>query len=624
MNPILFYWLLTIAFVLFAAFFPGAAIGAAAGAAYARFWRGVPFYSMTGKPGLFIILAAATGEAIIRALSNFGQLGHLVAFTLYLSLSAAGAFALWRFGLGLLTTPTQCLAPAPAGGTPAPQETAAGRRYPARTPEKRFADLYGYAELKSLLLDHAEKWEGAGENGLLLYGPPGTGKTAFATALAGELGLPIITVSFGDLASKWINQTTEQLMLLFDEALAQSPCVLFVDEIESVLSSRDGGGGYDEYQRMTSAFLSKIEAVRRDGGILYIGATNYPDRLDAAAIRPGRFDWRAEVPLPDYAARRGLMLDIITKRGLLISNELLDRFARRWQGFNVPQLQGAIKSACELSFKDGGQVLRFEHLYRGLRASQGPKVNAPEGARAMSTLTLNPASRSMLAGLIDQLRELESLEAEGGSIVKGVLFYGPPGTGKTTVAKALALEAQWPIVTRMGKDLMDVGAVAKLRNEINSLRPCIMFIDEADDILGHRAYSGVKAATNELLALIDGANSIPDVLWIAATNDPDGMDSAALRGGRFEMKVPFLGLEDDALRHYLLGWLTANPRARPEEPERWIAEIAPLLRGMVPGNLDAVLRAANNRAILENHPGPGVPISLIDEAINQITGERHE
>lgn len=497
------------------------------------------------------------------------------------------------------------------------------RRYPAEPPTKTFADLFGYDAFKALLREHLQQWRAGKGNGLLMYGPPGTGKTAFAQAIAGELKLPIITISFGDISSKWVNQSTEQLMQVLEDAQAQAPCVLFMDEIDSVLTARESAEWQPaEYARMTGAFLSRIERLRAAGGVFYIGATNRLDRIDPAAMRVGRFDWRAELPLPDEAARRGLILQPIVRARLLIADSVLSRFARRWVGMNVPQILNAAEEAARIALQEQRQTVTHDDLYRGLRRVQGPRAIAPEGSLPLEALILNPEARSSIDTLVAQMRNLDLIEAEGGSMIKGALFYGPPGTGKTTVAKAMALAVQWPLIVRMGRDLMNADAVAALRQEIQQLRPAIVFIDEADDILGHRAFAGagIKAATNDLLALIDGAHSVPDVLWLAATNDPDSIDAAALRGGRFEMKVPFLALQDAALRQYLTDWLQRNPQARPTDPTAWIEQVMPHLAGLTPGNLEAILRSANNEAILAKKAGGSRAITpaQIDSAKQRI------
>ncbi|MCE4105067.1 ATP-binding protein, partial [Klebsiella pneumoniae] len=133
-----------------------------------------------------------------------------------------------------------------------------------------------------------------------------------------------------------------------------------------------------------------------------------------------------------------------------------------------------------------------------------------------------PEVKRRLENLAAQMRDLDRFEELGGTLPKGVLFSGPPGTGKTAAASALAKACQWPLLVYSGKQLMSEDAVQKLRDKASNMRPAIVFIDEADDILADRSMSATKEATNALLQLIDGAGGmLQDVVWIAATNNPD-------------------------------------------------------------------------------------------------------
>ena len=491
-----------------------------------------------------------------------------------------------------------------------PQQAAAGEgtgsqakriANPAEPAKFDFGRLYGFSDLKGELRDAAKAWKDQGKNGILLFGEPGTGKSAMAEALAGELGLPIIVTTFGSMTSKWVGESTERMMQVFGDALAQQPCVLFIDEIDALIGDRETGsraGGPEEYQRIVGAFLERAVALR-DTGVLLIGATNYVDRLDPAAIREGRFDFKLEVPLPDAAARESLIRVRLLEKRCTSDAQTIKRLVQRWAGFNVPRILNATESACVIAQEAGrAQSMQFSDFLAGLRKVQGRKAGPPEGAKDLNALHMDPEMAERLGLLATQFRRIDEIEELGGSIPKGLVFYGPPGTGKTATAMAMAKACGWTFLERTGRSLLEPGAIAALRRQASDLRPAIVFIDEADDILGVRAFSGHKALTNELLTLIDGAGgALQDVVWIAATNDMDSMDSAALRGGRFEQKIGFKPPGEEAMLHLVLDWAQTHRDAIDGDPIRWAAQVAAGMHGLAPADAHAILRVANNLAL---------------------------
>ncbi|WP_266080683.1 ATP-binding protein [Haladaptatus caseinilyticus] len=175
----------------------------------------------------------------------------------------------------------------------------------------RFRDVGGMDTLKrnimrSVLrpLSHTdaayERFNVSPPNGILLHGPPGTGKTHFARAIAGELGHPYLELSAGDIKSRWVNESTEQVNQLFNEAEQFDRCVIFVDEIDALLAGR-GNDLHREHAQVVNEFLAHLDD--EDPSFLLIAATNRADLLDEAATRRGRFDQQYEVGLPDKKAR---------------------------------------------------------------------------------------------------------------------------------------------------------------------------------------------------------------------------------------------------------------------------------------------------------------------------------
>lgn len=169
---------------------------------------------------------------------------------------------------------------------------------------------------------------------------------------------------------------------------------------------------------------------------------------------------------------------------------------------------------------------------------------------------LAPPTADRLRTLVSLMSNPMETEKLGGKVPRGVLFYGPPGTGKTTLAKSIAKESGWTFIQTTGHKLLrDADEVHAVLNRARDLKPAIVFIDEADDVLSERAYSGNSALTNELLTAMDGNSfGLTDVMFIVATNRPDALDTAAVRGGRlgFHVEVGLPG--PDESRRLVLEW----------------------------------------------------------------------
>lgn len=496
-------------------------------------------------------------------------------------------------------------------------------RYTATLSSVSFADVAGMSEVKGTLLAAAREIVAAKggakvRNGMLLSGKPGNGKTFMAEALAGELKLPIISVSFGDMASKWVNDTTENVIQLFRDARRQAPCVLFIDEIDSMIANRSGMSSDQEGPRTTNAILTELVKIRQSGVVL-VAATNFIDRLDPAAIREGRFDFKIEVTPPDEAARRHL---ITRKSHSAISEETIETAVRRWEGFSVSRIAATMEEANRMVKPIGGTI-SFQVLQGALRKVQGRKGHIPENTPSINELTLGKDSRQRLLALAKRMDKIMEIEAMGGSVPRGLLFYGPPGTGKTLTARALAKTANWAFISVSGMDFIsDPKKIDSVMEEASELRPCVVFIDEADDVFRDRRYAGNATVTNKLLAAMDGAGGrVPDVLFIAATNHPDAMDSAALRGGRFTEKIEFHLPDAGTLVEFLTKWKAASKASTASNLSlEWVAE---RLAGNSMANVNEILQMAVNNAIARLQEGedkPVIDLADIDSAVETVQG----
>jgi cell division protease FtsH len=186
--------------------------------------------------------------------------------------------------------------------------------------------------------------------GVLLVGPPGTGKTLLARAVAGEAGVPFFSISGSEFVEMFVGVGAARVRDLFDSAKKAAPCVIFIDEIDAVGRSRGAGlgGGHDEREQTLNQILSEMDGFEPHEDVVVLAATNRPDVLDSALLRPGRFDRKVYLELPDKAARRAI-LDIHAKKIPLAGDVDLDRIAERTIGFSGADLANLVNEAALLA-----------------------------------------------------------------------------------------------------------------------------------------------------------------------------------------------------------------------------------------------------------------------------------
>jgi cell division protease FtsH len=234
-------------------------------------------------------------------------------------------------------------------------------------PKTTFGDVAGADEAVEELyeikdfLQNPARYQALGAKipkGVLLYGPPGTGKTLLARAVAGEAGVPFYTISGSDFVEMFVGVGASRVRDLFEQAKQNAPCIIFVDEIDAVGRQRGAGlgGGHDEREQTLNQLLVEMDGFDSRGGIILIAATNRPDILDPALLRPGRFDRQIPVSAPDLRGRRAI-LQVHSKGKPLAQGVDLDALAKRTVGMSGADLANVINEAALLTARQGGHVI---------------------------------------------------------------------------------------------------------------------------------------------------------------------------------------------------------------------------------------------------------------------------
>ncbi|HEY9482675.1 MAG TPA: ATP-dependent zinc metalloprotease FtsH [Micromonosporaceae bacterium] len=251
------------------------------------------------------------------------------------------------------------------------------------TPKTTFADVAGAAEAVEELheikdfLQNPAKYQALGAKipkGVLLFGPPGTGKTLLARAVAGEAGVPFYTISGSDFVEMFVGVGASRVRDLFQQAKENAPAIVFVDEIDAVGRHRGAGlgGGHDEREQTLNQLLVEMDGFDTKGGVILIAATNRPDILDPALLRPGRFDRQIAVDTPDMEGRKAIMR--VHAKGKPFQPDVdLDAVARRTPGFTGADLANVINEAALLTARSEKRAITNEFLEESIdRVVAGP------------------------------------------------------------------------------------------------------------------------------------------------------------------------------------------------------------------------------------------------------------
>ena len=274
-----------------------------------------------------------------------------------------------------------------------------------------FADVAGAEEAKEELeevvefLKHPKKFNDLGARipkGVLLFGPPGTGKTLLARAVAGEAGVPFFSISGSDFVEMFVGVGASRVRDLFEQAKKSAPCIVFIDEIDAVGRQRGAGlgGGHDEREQTLNQLLVEMDGFGVNEGIIIIAATNRPDILDPALLRPGRFDRHIVVDKPDVKGRQEI-LKVHTKGKPVEKEADLDVLARRTPGFTGADLSNLVNEAALLSARRNKKRIGMEELEESVeRVVAGPERKSKVISEKDKKLTAYHEAGHALIGML--------------------------------------------------------------------------------------------------------------------------------------------------------------------------------------------------------------------------------
>lgn len=406
-------------------------------------------------------------------------------------------------------------------------------------------------------------------SGILLFGPPGTGKTMLMRALARELKYNFIEVKCSQILSQWYGESEKNVAEVFSNARKTAPTILFFDEIDAIGKKRSEAGTDEVTPRVLTTMLQEMDgAVKSKANVIVIGATNVPNKLDPALLRPGRFDKIIYMHLPEKDGRKAIFR-VSAGRIPLADDVDFNTLARKTTRFSGADIKNVVTEAKRLAAKEAARTgkvvpIGMNHLLRVLRAVKpsttlsqldvferfrmdferrvGIEEAVPEKKKEITwedVAGLEEVKKALLEAIELPLLHEDLMKKFKVKPSKGILLYGPPGTGKTLIVKAASNELNASFQFVSGAELMQRGylqAVTVIKEIFNRARentPAIIFVDEIDTIAPARG-RGASEITGQFLTEMDGVRKTKGVVVIAATNRPDILDPAIMRPGRFD------------------------------------------------------------------------------------------
>lgn len=440
-------------------------------------------------------------------------------------------------------------------------------------------------EMVELPLRYPEIFERLGVDppkGVLLHGPPGTGKTRLARAVANESDAQFFLINGPEIMGSAYGESEKRLREVFDEANANSPAIIFIDEIDSIAPKRGQVTGETE-KRLVAQLLTLLDGLEPRQNLVVIAATNRPEAIDEALRRPGRFDREIVIGVPDESGRREILA--IHTRGMPLEEGVdLKQLARQTYGFVGADLAALTREAAieairrimpELNLEEGTippevldnlRVTRkdFEEALKRVQPSAMREVMVQMPNVGWDDIGgVDEARERLREGVELPLKHPDSFRRLGIRPAKGFLLYGPPGTGKTLLAKATAREAEANFIATKSSDLLSKWygeseqQIARLFARARQVAPTVIFIDEIDSLVPARGAGWgepqvTERVVNTILAEMDGLEELQSVVVIGASNRPNLIDPALLRPGRFDELV-YVPVPDEAGRRHILG-----------------------------------------------------------------------
>ncbi|MDO8339616.1 MAG: AAA family ATPase [Candidatus Burarchaeum sp.] len=428
--------------------------------------------------------------------------------------------------------------------------------------------------------------------GILLFGPPGTGKTLIMRALAKELDVGFYYIKCSELLSQWYGESEKNISELFTIARKNAPCILFFDEIDAIGKRRDKYSADDVAPRIMSLFLQELDGFASKANVIVIGATNVPNMLDPALLRPGRVDKIIYMPLPDAKAREAIFKVHAGKMPLAddVDFEKLARISERYSGADIANActeaaRQAARTAAKsnvvepVEMADFVKVLKslkpsvslasleeyeqfkmdFERRSGAVREEQEPEKEERK-VKWQDVVGLEDVKQVLLEAIELPLLHEDLMKLYKVRPAKGLLLFGPPGCGKTMIVKAATSELKATFLQISGADMMKngyEGAVQAIKETFNRAKentPALIFIDEIEAIAparGMYASHLTESVVAQLLNELDGVKELKNVMLVGATNKPAMIDSALMRPGRFD-KILYIPPPDERARKDIL------------------------------------------------------------------------
>ena len=300
-----------------------------------------------------------------------------------------------------------------------------------------FGDVAGIEQAKLELtevvdfLKNADRFTAIGAKipkGVLLVGPPGTGKTLLAKAVAGEAGVPFFSISGSEFVEMFVGVGASRVRDLFEQAKANAPCIVFIDEIDAVGRQRGAGlgGGNDEREQTLNQLLTEMDGFEGNTGIILIAATNRPDVLDSALMRPGRFDRQVVVDRPDYSGRQEILN--VHARGKTLAKDVdLNKVARRTPGFTGADLANLLNEAAILAARRSLTEISMDEVNDAIdRVMAGPeKKNRVMSEKRKELVAYHEAGHALVGALMPDYDPVQKISIIPRGRAGGLTWFTP-------------------------------------------------------------------------------------------------------------------------------------------------------------------------------------------------------